>query len=55
VADDLGRDDRGLPAIGIGMGEPFTPGHALTFALIWTGVILFTLSGRQRRSVIVVD
>lgn len=30
------------------LGEPFTPGHAVTFALIWTGVILFTVSGRPQ-------
>jgi len=35
--------------IAIGMGEPFTPGHAITFGLIWTGVLLFTLAGRQTR------
>jgi chloramphenicol-sensitive protein RarD len=33
--------------IGIAMGEPFTPGHAVTFVLIWIGVITFTLAGRQ--------
>lgn len=38
--------------IGIGMGEPFTLGHALTFGLIWAGVILFTLAGRQPRLVV---
>jgi chloramphenicol-sensitive protein RarD len=31
------------------LGEPFTAGHAVTFGLIWTGVILFTLAGRQPR------
>jgi EamA domain-containing membrane protein RarD len=31
------------------MGEKFTMGHAVTFGLIWTGVILFTLAGRQPR------
>lgn len=41
--------------IGIAMGEPFTGGHAVTFGLIWTGVILFTLSGRQPRAAIVVE
>lgn len=35
--------------IGIAMGEPFTLGHAATFGLIWTGVLLFTLAGRQPR------
>lgn len=41
--------------IGIAMGEPFTAGHAVTFGLIWTGVILFTLSGRQPRAAILVE
>ena len=36
-------------AIAIAMGEPFTAGHALTFGLIWAGVLLFTLAGRQPR------
>lgn len=31
------------------LGEPFTMGHAVTFGLIWTGVILFTAAGRQPR------
>lgn len=31
------------------LGEPFTTGHAVTFGLIWMGVILFTLAGRQPR------
>jgi len=35
--------------IGLAMGEKFTMGHAVTFGLIWTGVILFTLAGRQPR------
>jgi chloramphenicol-sensitive protein RarD len=35
--------------IAIAIGEPFTAGHAVTFALIWTGVLLFTLAGRQPR------
>lgn len=35
--------------IGLAMGEPFTPGHAVTFGLIWTGVLVFTLAGRQPR------
>lgn len=35
--------------IGLAMGEPFTAGHAMTFGLIWAGVVLFTLSGRQPR------
>ena len=37
--------------IAIAMGEPFTIGHAVTFGLIWTGVILFTLAGRPTRLV----
>lgn len=41
--------------IGIAMGEPFTLGHAVTFGLIWTGVILFTMSGRQPRAAVVVE
>lgn len=36
--------------IGIAMGEGFTLGHAVTFGLIWTGVVIFTLAGRQRRT-----
>lgn len=35
--------------IGIALGEPFTPGHAVTFGLIWTGVLVFTIAGRQPR------
>jgi chloramphenicol-sensitive protein RarD len=35
--------------IGIAMGEAFTIGHAVTFGLIWTGVLIFTLAGRQPR------
>jgi chloramphenicol-sensitive protein RarD len=31
--------------IGLAYGEAFTPGHAVTFGLIWAGVILFTVSG----------
>jgi chloramphenicol-sensitive protein RarD len=30
--------------IGLAYGETFTPAHAVTFGLIWTGVILFTVS-----------
>ncbi|MDP3738156.1 MAG: EamA family transporter RarD [Hyphomonadaceae bacterium] len=30
--------------IALALGEPFTPGHAVTFGLIWLGVILFTFS-----------
>lgn len=30
--------------IGLALGEPFTPAHALTFGLTWAGVALFTLS-----------
>jgi chloramphenicol-sensitive protein RarD len=32
--------------LALAMGEPFTVGHAITFGLIWTGVLLFTLSAR---------
>lgn len=35
--------------LALAMGEPFTAGHAVTFGLIWAGVILFTLGGRQPR------
>ena len=38
--------------IGIAMGEAFTGGHAVTFGLIWTGVLIFTLAGRQPRLVV---
>lgn len=31
------------------LGEVFTPAHAVTFGLIWLGVIMFTLAGRQPR------
>jgi chloramphenicol-sensitive protein RarD len=30
--------------IALALGEPFTPGHAVTFGLIWLGVIVFSLS-----------
>jgi chloramphenicol-sensitive protein RarD len=30
--------------IGLAYGEPFSPAHAVTFALIWAGVVLFTAS-----------
>ncbi len=30
--------------VGLAYGEPFTPAHAVTFGLIWTGVALFTAS-----------
>lgn len=33
------------------LGEHFTVGHAITFGLIWAGVLLFTLAGRQPRAV----
>lgn len=36
-------------AIGLALGEPFTAGHAVTFGLIWTGVLVFTFAGRQSR------
>ena len=39
-------------ASGIAMGEAFTGGHAVTFGLIWTGVLIFTLAGRQPRLVV---
>ncbi len=42
-------------AIGLAMGEAFTMGHAVTFGLIWTGVVLFTLSGRQPRMAAAAD
>jgi chloramphenicol-sensitive protein RarD len=35
--------------LALAMGEKFTPGHAVTFGLIWTGVALFTWGGRQPR------
>ncbi len=38
--------------IGIAMGEAFTVGHAVTFGMIWTGVLIFTLAGRQPRLVV---
>ncbi len=41
--------------IGLAMGEPFTIGHAVTFGLIWTGVILFTLAGRLPRATATAD
>lgn len=31
--------------IGLSFGEPFTPGHAVTFGLIWAGLALYTVSG----------
>ncbi len=31
------------------LGEVFTPAHAMTFGLIWLGVVIFTLAGRQPR------
>ena len=31
------------------LGEVFTPAHAVTFGLIWLGVVIFTLAGRQPR------
>jgi chloramphenicol-sensitive protein RarD len=30
--------------IGLALGEPFSPAHAVTFGLIWLGVAVFTLS-----------
>lgn len=37
--------------LALAMGEPFTLGHAITFGLIWAGVLVFTLAGRQPRIV----
>ncbi|RYD93047.1 MAG: EamA family transporter RarD [Sphingomonadales bacterium] len=39
--------------LALALGEQFTPGHAVTFGLIWTGAILFTLAGRTPRSAVV--
>ena len=36
-------------ALALALGEHFTMGHAVTFGLIWLGVIVFTLAGRQPR------
>ena len=35
------------------LGEPFTAGHAVTFGLIWTGVLVFSLSAwrAERRAI----
>jgi len=33
--------------IGLALGEPFTPGHAVTFGLIWLGVLVFSVSGAR--------
>ncbi len=41
--------------IALAMGETFTPGHAVTFGLIWAGVVLFTLAGRQPRATVTAD
>lgn len=35
--------------IGIAFGELFTPAHAVTFGLIWTGLALYTWSGARAR------
>ncbi len=35
--------------LALALGETFTPAHAVTFGLIWTGAILFTLAGRKPR------
>ena len=35
--------------LALALGEAFTPAHAVTFGLIWLGVIIFTLAGRQPR------
>lgn len=37
--------------LALAMGEHFTVGHAITFGLIWAGVLLFTFAGRQPRLV----
>lgn len=39
--------------LALALGEKFTPGHAVTFGLIWTGAILFTLAGRTPRAAVV--
>lgn len=41
--------------IGLAMGETFTSGHAVTFGLIWAGVAMFTLAGRQPRATVTAD
>lgn len=33
--------------IGLALGEPFTPAHAVTFGLIWLGVAVFTFSASR--------
>ncbi len=33
--------------IALALGEPFTPGHAVTFGLIWLGVIVFSFSASR--------
>lgn len=33
--------------IGLALGEPFTAGHAVTFGLIWLGVIVFTAAAQR--------
>lgn len=38
-------------AIGLAYGERFTPAHLLTFALIWSGVALFTYAALRAESV----
>ncbi|RYZ13494.1 MAG: EamA family transporter RarD [Alphaproteobacteria bacterium] len=38
--------------LALALGEKFTPGHAVTFGLIWTGAILFTLAGRTPRAAV---
>ena len=45
-------------AIGLAYGEPFTPAHLLTFAMIWSGVGLFTfaaLRGERARLPVMAD
>lgn len=36
-------------AVGVAYGEPFTPAHAITFALIWAGLACFAVSMIRRR------
>jgi chloramphenicol-sensitive protein RarD len=33
--------------IGLALGEPFTPGHAVTFGLIWLGVLVFSVAASR--------
>ena len=38
-------------AIALACGEPFTPAHLLTFALIWSGIGLFTFAALRAERV----